>query len=491
MEWMNIGAPVEIKGDSFTASRANALFQSREPSIVFSKEWAPANFTFEDEIKLNAGGEAGMYFRAQGKNGARWLTGYYFSVNAKDGSVKLSKVNGGDSDHTVLGHMTFPFEKDKWYTMRVQMIGAYAKLWFNNFELETAPIYPKFDVTLKHFSRGALGFNLGDGAAEFRGAKVTEITDIPVFTDENSYQNPVVYGADPDILYHNGTYYLYFTDTQDMSLFQCYTSKDLIHWSEPIVVFHGVDGWGNNEYMSPNVIYREDEDLFYMFYASHTSPDPVTGRREAHVAFASSKSPTGPFKSMTMKPLHEDVQEIGGHPFIDEDGRAYLTVVRFNKGNEIWAYEIKMKDGVVTPLDDTLVKIMVPTEPWECDYARIVEGGVIFKHKGLYYMIYAGSHYKGDYGEGFAIAEKPLGPYKKYKYNPILRATGFTRGTGDSVYTRKANGEYIMFYHQHFSTTEISPRHICYDPMKFVEMPDGPDVIVVHGPTGTPQEKLI
>ena len=49
-----------------------------------------------------------------------------------------------------------------------------------------------------------------------------------------------------------------------------------------------------------------------------------------------------------------------------------------------------------------------------------------------------------------------------------------------------------MFYHQHFSTTEISPRHICYDAMKFVETGDGsPDVIVVHGPTTAPQEPLL
>ena len=60
------------------------------------------------------------------------------------------------------------------------------------------------------------------------------------------------------------------------------------------------------------------------------------------------------------------------------------------------------------------------------------------------------------------------------------------------VYTRTADGRYIMFYHQHFSTTEISPRHICYDAMKFVETGDGsPDVIVVHGPTTAPQEPLL
>ena len=48
-----------------------------------------------------------------------------------------------------------------------------------------------------------------------------------------------------------------------------------------------------------------------------------------------------------------------------------------------------------------------------------------------------------------------------------------------------------MFYHQHFSPVEISPRHICYDAMKFVEVDGEPDVILVKGPTTTPQDGLI
>lgn len=489
MEWTKFGAEITEQNGVFSAAVNNTLFPTKEQTAMFSVEKTPLNFALECEIKLKKDGEAGVYFRSQGKNGARWVVGYYLILNAADQSLTLKKVNGGDSDHVVLSHMCYPFTKDVWYKIRIEVRGTYAKIWFNNFAHETAPIYPKIDLELKHFTRGGIGFNFGEDVAEFRDIAMTEIEGAKPYDPDKQYLNPVVYGADPDIMYYDGTYYLYFTDTQDMSLFQCYTSKDLIHWSEPHVVFHGCDGWGNNEYMSPNVIYKDG--LFYMFYASHTAPNPKTGRREPHVAFATSTSPLGPFKSKTMKPIHEDVLEIGGHPFIDEDGRSYLTVVRFNNGNEIWAYEIKMEDGIVTALDDTLVKIMVPTEPWECDYARITEGGVIFKHKGLYYMIYAGSHYKGDYGEGFAIAEKPLGPYVKYKYNPILRGTKFSRGTGDSVYTRTPNGDYIMFYHQHFSPVEISPRHICYDAMKFVEVDGEPDVILVKGPTTTPQDCLI
>ena len=485
MEWTKFGAEIVENNGVFSVVNSTADV----PNTMFSTEKTPYNFALECEIKLVKDGEAGVYFRAQGKNGARWVVGYYLTVDTTDCSLKLRKVNGGDSDHVILSHMCYPFTKDKWYKLRIEFRGTYAKIYFNNFEKETAPIYPKIDLELKHFSRGCYGFNFGDGAAEFKNISVEEIEAAKPYDPDKQFLNPVVYGADPDIMFYDGMYYLYFTDTQDMSLFQCYTSKDLIHWSEPHVVFNGCDGWGNNEYMSPNVIYKDG--LFYMFYASHTAPNPKTGRREPHIAFATSESPLGPFKSKTMKPIHEDVLEIGGHPFIDEDGRCYLTCVRFNNGNEVWAYEIKMEDGIVTALDDTLVKLIVPTEAWECDYARITEGGVIFKHKGLYYMIYAGSHYKGDYGEGYAVAEKPLGPYTKYKYNPILRGTKFSRGTGDSVYTRTKDGEYIMFYHQHFSPVELSPRHICYDAMKFVEVEGENDIILVKGPTTTPQDCLI
>ncbi len=484
LKWTELGARVEERDGVLSARGSEFYTSASDRAALFAEGSAPKNFAFECEIRLVRDGEAGVYFRAQGKNGFDWIAGYYLSVNAADGSVKLRNVNGGDHSESVIASMRYPFGKGRWYKIRVEMRGSSAKIWFNNFTDESDP-YPKFDLELRHFPRGTVGLEFGCGTARFRGVSLEEIDGGTAADADGFYRNPVIYGADPDIMYYDGTYYLYFTDTQDMSLFQCYTSKDLIHWSQPHVVFHGSDGWGNNEYMSPNVFFKDG--IFYMLYASHTAPD-ANGRRRVQVAFASSDSPLGPFRSKTGRPLHEDIQEIGGHPFVDDDGRVYLTVVRFNNGNEIWAYEVRAEDGVITPLDGTLTRLLVPEEEWECDYARVVEGGVIMKHKGLYYMMYAGSHYKGSYAEGYAVSENPLGPYRKYKYNPILRSTGFTRGTGDSVYVKTPGGKYIMFYHQHFSPTEISPRYICYDEMKFVETGSGEDVLVVHGPTMTPQK---
>ncbi len=480
IKWLSQGGAVSVRDGVYTPD-------TQEDSYLFSEEKAPRDFCFSCEVKINKPGDCGVLFRAQGKNGIEWIAGYYFSFNADTHTVTLQNVNGGDHYKNELGRITCPFEYGKWYTVKVCMQDYNARLWFNNFEHEIPPYYTKFDLQLKHFPRGVIGLHFGEGVAEFRSVSLGENTEVFDLDPDKSYQNPIIYGADPDIMYHDGTYYLYYTDTQDMSLFQCYTSKDLVHWSEPHVVFHGCDGWGNNEYMSPNVIYYKG--LFYMFYASHTAWDE-NHKRRVQVAYASSTSPLGPFKSKTCRPLHTDIQEIGGHPFVDEDGRVYLSVVRFNHGNEVWAYEVKLEDGVVTSVEETLTKLMVPDCDWERDYANIVEGAVIFKHNDLYYTVYAGSHYKGSYAEGLAWAKHPLGPYTKYEYNPILRKTAFTRGTGDSVYVRNARGEYIMFYHQHFSVTEISPRQICMDRMKFVKMDDGPDVLIVNGPTATPQPGL-
>ena len=477
MDWMKLGGNVEEKNGVLRGEEGRQTF-------VFTADNVPENFSFEAEIRLKAEGDAGLYFRTVAKNGVDWLVGYSFTVNVQDHSIRLTKVSNGDHITKVLGTVHYPFDRDVWYKIAVHMCGENVRLYFNNFLHDDEP-YPKFDLKLSHFAKGAVGLAFGEGVAEFRNVTLKELAPCE---EGETFTNPILYGADPDILYDEGTYYLYYTDTADMTLFQCYTSTDLLHWSQPHVVFHGKDGWGNNEYMSPNVIRKGD--WYYMFYASHTAPDE-NGKRRAQVTYATSKSPLGPFVSAQKVPLHTDVQEIGGAPFLDDDGRAYLTVVRFNNGNECWIMEMKLEDGKVTVLEDTITKMFAATEPWERDYANVVEGAVICKHNGLYYAMYAGSHYKGSYAEGYATAEHPLGPWKKYEYNPILTSHLYARAVGDSVYTRTPDGGWVMFYHQHFSPLEISPRQIRMDRMKFVKVDDGPDVMVVNGPTMTPQKKLI
>ena len=192
----------------------------------------------------------------------------------------------------------------------------------------------------------------------------------------------------------------------------------------------------------------------------------------------------------TERPLHQDIEEIGGMPFVDTDGQCYITYVRFNNGNHIYLQRIQVEGGVIKPEDETLVHILSPEEDYEMDeYGKIVEGGVIIPHKGKYYMIYACGHYKGHYGEAYAVADNIFGPYRRYEQNPILHHHFQADGTGDGIVVYNADrSKMYMGYHRHISTEDIEPRMTCFDPMKFVPDPEGgPDILTVRGPSTVPQ----
>ncbi len=145
---------------------------------------------------------------------------------------------------------------------------------------------------------------------------------------------------------------------------------------------------------------------------------------------------------------------------------------------------------MLTPEDDTLVHILSPETEYEIDeWGRIVEGGVIIPHKGMYYMIYADGHYKGHYGESYAVAENIFGPYKRYACNPILNWHFQADGAGDGIVIYNADHtQMYMGFHRHYSPEDIEPRMTCIDPMRFVPDPEGgPDILVVCGPSTAEQ----
>lgn len=300
----------------------------------------------------------------------------------------------------------------------------------------------------------------------------------------DTYTNPVAAGADPDILFDNGVYYLYNRVSDGYARFKCSKSTDLVNFEYCCNIFQIDPAWGFETCMSPNVC--KYDGIYYLFFAASTNGGTF------YLYCASSESPEGPFtfKTGTPVPLHADVSEIGGHPFIDDDGSTYLTLVRFGGGNHIWIVRTGMADGTVTCDDKTLRKLISPDRDYEIDtYGKISEGGVIIKHNSLYYMIYATGHYKGEYGEGYAVAETVYGPYTKYKFNDILASTEEAYGVGDGIIVPSPDGtELFMVYHRHYKNGTIEPRMTCIDRIAFTADPDGGcDILTVCGPTATKQ----
>ena len=130
-------------------------------------------------------------------------------------------------------------------------------------------------------------------------------------------------------------------------------------------------------------------------------------------------------------------------------------------------------------------------EKWEKVYGLVAEGPCVIKHNGTYYLTYSSNGWTShDYSVGCAISSSPLGDFVKYEENPILVKSPATEayGTGHHGMFYTFGGELMMVYHRHNSADVHSPRTTCIDRCAFIPQANGPDKLVVYGPTNTPQK---
>lgn len=293
------------------------------------------------------------------------------------------------------------------------------------------------------------------------------------------FQNPILDGlADPDVLFWKGVYYLYATSTAikegDPPGFRVYTSENLVDWQDAGMALLAEDSWGEKQFWAPDIV--EKDGKFYLSYSV-----------EEHLCVAVSDSPLGPFVQPVKEPLHREIKEIDSHFFRDADGTWYLYFVRFHEDNEIWG--AKMTEDLMGIQEETLTRLLVPEEVWECQKWPVCEAPYMILHNGKYYLTYSGSHFETDYGSGYAVGDSPLGPFRKYQGNPVLRSGKKIHGVGHHCITRSPDGkELFLLYHCHCDETRANPRRLCVDRMRFVPGDDGVDVIKVDGPTEEPQE---
>ena len=430
--------------------------------------WNIQNADFKADMTVVLSGKTRVFFGMDNLG-----NGYAFEIDKDNEKLSLYKLEKYAYTRIVSNNVPITATE---YSVTVEVRDSVAILTFDAF-FEGDDAFCTFDMALDSYTAGKLGVWL-------EGGKVTELSiseSTPIEGD--TYINSVVRGADPDVLYYDGTYYLYNRISSGDDIFTVYTSPDLAHWTQRNTVFTHDATYETSSYMSPNVFYYDG--TFYMFYAA------LNADGHQRLYCATSASPLGPFTHKNgQTPLH-DVAEIGGHPYLDESGKVYMTYVRFGSGNHIWIEEVTLSNGTVTPVDGTLTKVISPEFEYEIDgYGAITEGGVIYKHGGYYYMIYASGHYLSDYGESYAVAENILGPYTKYEYNEILTSNSAMCGVGDGVLIPSPDGsELYMVYHKHYSADSVEPRYTCIDKVKFVANPSGgADILTVNGPTASPQQ---
>ncbi len=433
-----------------------------------------SDFELAVEVRISEpGSQAGVVFRATNPGeGVDAYDGYYAGLHSGANQVVWGAVQ---HDWTGIARKPAVVAPGEWYRLKLQVAGENVVLFVNELPVATGR-YPKLDGIDSRFKAGEVGLRALGGEASFRNLTISEFKRPSLTT---SYTNPVQAGcADPAILKHDGQYFAYCTYSPDHPNMpkgiRLYVSSDLVHWKDHGYVLKREDSWGESRFWAPDI--AEKDGTFYLYYAADT-----------RICVATARTPLGPFRQAKQEPMLPESIRIDAHVFKDDDGQYYFYYVSFNRGNEIWGGRL---NADMRTVDESSLRLMVkPDQPWERHMGRVTEGAVVVKHKGTYYLTYSGSHFQSpEYAVGYATSSNPLGPWKKYEFNPIMKSTAYAHGTAHHCLTTSPDdSEMFIVYHRHNTLTETEPRQMAIDRIQFVPQAEGPDVLEIHGPTSSPQ----
>jgi beta-xylosidase len=240
---------------------------------------------------------------------------------------------------------------------------------------------------------------------------------------------------DPNIMYHNGTYYMTGT-TDPGGGFLGYSSIDLVTWTPIGRIYdrNASSSWALYDFWAPEQVYKDGK--FYLFFSGKTE----TTNRSTGVAVAT--SPAGPYVDLMSNPLTPTEWNcLDGHLFRDDDGSEYFIYshewVDFPSGNgEFWIQPIA--EDYTTLVGEKTYLFRGRDAAWS---GGVTDGPSMLEYDGTYYLFWSSGH--GGYSCGYASSWNVLGPYTQ-SLNPTIAEDG-----GHSTWFRRGgNGELLITYHQ-------------------------------------------
>lgn len=310
-------------------------------------------------------------------------------------------------------------------------------------------------------------------------------------TTETTYENPIggmINIGDPYVLKDGDIYYMYATSVPNFG-FKVWQSENLVDWEEAGLAYDHRDQeekWALYDFWAPEVIERNG--TYYMTYSARNYDGSLK------ISIATSDSPTGPFEDAAVDIVGQEGSYIDGHIFIDDDGTPYMYYVKDNYENVIDGQHIshiyvqQMSDDLLSFVGEPEF-ILEPDQEWEAPHGEYQwnEGPFIVKNDGQYYLMYSANFYaSSDYAVGYAVADNPMGPFKKSETNPILSAdlNNGISGPGHNSVTVGLDDETLYaVYHIHTQPDNPSgDRRPAIDRLYFE---DGE--MKIEGPTSSPQ----
>lgn len=305
----------------------------------------------------------------------------------------------------------------------------------------------------------ALAF--GTSGETFTDAQLnTAVTGIP--EPPTVEYNPILSGADPDVLLIDNKVWLYPT-TGDRDKFYAFSSATLADWPSRGAVVFSIDSvpWmpAGKWAWAPGVYQKNG--MYYLYYSA--------GPKPSYIGVASSTSPAGPFINRSIDgPLLADYGQSGFEAidamvFTDpQTGKTYFYAGG-SAGSKLRVFELN-PDMISFHHEITVNTPYLYTE-----------GPFMHYRNGIYYMSYSHGYYKDDsYSVHYSIASSPTGPWT---YQGALLVSDYQHkapGHHSFLYNA-AMDEWYVFYHRYNDQTGPGPysgsRQLCIEHMHY--NPDG------------------
>ncbi|MBP3323606.1 MAG: family 43 glycosylhydrolase [Clostridia bacterium] len=232
-----------------------------------------------------------------------------------------------------------------------------------------------------------------------------------------------------------------------------FSTDDLENWQHHGVIFsteagseNGIPWLENPILFAPDAIYKDGK--YYLYLCG-------PGKKGNYEGVAVASTPEGPYSEACEIDVG-DYKSIDPAIFVDDDNQAYYFWGQFTLKGAKMNPDMKSidKDSLV---DDVLTE-------WEHGFH---EGASIRKRGDKYYMVYTDISRGRATSLGYAVADKPLGPYKKCGI--IVDNIGCDPESWNNHGSIACfKGKWYVFYHRSSQNCD-SCRRVCIEPIEFDE----------------------
>lgn len=289
--------------------------------------------------------------------------------------------------------------------------------------------------------------------------------------------NPVFPGwyADPEGTIFGKQYWIYptFSAPYDKQVFlDAFSSPDLVNWTKHSRILDtAAIKWARRAMWAPSIIHKKGK--YFLFFGAN---DIQRNQEKGGIGVAVADHPAGPFKDYLGKPLvdqfYNGAQPIDQFVFQDKDGQDYLIYGGWRHCN-IGKLNANLT-GFQPFTDGSIFKEITPE--------GYVEGPFMFIRNGKYYFMWSEGGWTGpNYSVAYAMADSPLGPFRRI--GKILQQDpAIATGAGHhSVIQIPGKDEWYMVYHRRpLGEKDANARVTCIDELHFDEQGLIKPVIITH-----------